>query len=98
MTKPMKKVEIVIDAHHLRLVLQELDKAKVGGYSVVGQVTGKGERGTRGGDELTGVFTNIYVMCACLPEVAERITQRIAPLLKTHGGVCLVSDCGYVEH
>ena len=58
----------------------------------------KGECGWRGGDELTGVFINSYVMTACPPEKVTALVESLRPTLKQRGGVCLVSDAQCLIH
>jgi nitrogen regulatory protein PII len=98
MLKPVKRVEIVIDAVHLSLVLQTLERCGLKGYSVLQHVTGKGDRGVRDGGELTGVLENRYVLTTCPPEDVQRLGQALRPILRAHGGICLVSDGQWLEH
>ena len=95
---PMKRVEIVIDAIELSAACLVLDKAGVNGYTVIREVTGKGDRGDRGGDDLTGALKNGYILCACNETQARVVAETVRPLLKRLGGVCLVTDCLWVEH
>lgn len=96
--KAVKRVEIVIDALQLDRVLAILEKIGVSGYTVLPNARGRGERGARAGDELTGALKNAYVMTACPPEEADRVVEAVAPMLKRFGGVCLVSDAQWVLH
>ncbi|HVT44040.1 MAG TPA: P-II family nitrogen regulator [Thermoanaerobaculia bacterium] len=96
--KPIKRVEIVTDSLELKRVLHILDELGVSGYTVIREVTGKGERGTRAGDELTDVFKNSYVMTACGEDDVGRIAEAIRPVLQRTGGVCLVSDAQWIVH
>lgn len=95
---PVKRIEIIIDEIGLLKVLKLLDAAGVSGYTVIKNTIGKGERGTRGGDELTGVFTNSYIMTACPPEKVTAVVESLRPTLKQRGGVCLVSDALWLIH
>ena len=95
---PVKRIEIIVDAFELPGVLKLLDAAGMSGYTVIKDATGKGERGTRGGDELSGTFINSYVMTACPPEQVERVVEALRPILKRFGGVCLVSDAQWLIH
>lgn len=95
---PVKKLEIVIDRLHLDDVLRLLDRAGVSGYTVVRDVTGRGDRGERAADELTDVFSNALVVAACAPDAVERITADLREILERHGGVCLVSDASWLKH
>lgn len=94
----VKKVEIITDALEMRKVGEVLETLGVTGYTVIKDVTGKGERGNQLGDELTDVFKNSYLVTACPPDQVERIIEAIRPILRKRGGVCLVSDAQWVIH
>lgn len=96
--KTVKRVEIITDALEMREVCRVLEESGVSGYTIIREVTGKGERGVQLGDELTDVFKNSYLLTACGPEQIEAIVEAIRPLLKKRGGVCLVSDAQWVRH
>lgn len=93
-----KKIEVVIDSYHLDKVLEVFDKNRVGGYTVIKDVLGKGERGLMSGDELTDTFKNSYVFTVCDEKTATDIVQQLRPLLKRYGGVCLLSDVMWLLH
>lgn len=88
----MKKVEIVVDTLHLNKILELLEREGVSGYTVIKDVLGKGESGIRAGDELTDVFKNSYLFTICSDEMAQNIAQKIEPLLRKYGGICVISD------
>jgi nitrogen regulatory protein PII len=94
----IKRIEIITDALETREVCRVLDSVGVNGYSVVRDVTGRGERGVQSGDELTDVFKNSLVLTACAPERLEALVDAIRPILKRRGGICLVSDAQWVMH
>ena len=96
--RPIKRLEIVIDAAHAPELLEVLQAAKVPGYTVLPDVHGMGDRGERTGEKITNVFGNSMVIVACEPETADRITERVRPLLRKLGGICLVSDAHWVDH
>jgi nitrogen regulatory protein PII len=94
----MKKVEIVIDATEVSAVTAVIEKTGVTGYTVVGEVTGKGSRGNRGSDDLAGSSRDCYVFAACPEAQARAVADALRPLLRRFGGICLVTDCLWVEH
>ncbi len=96
--QPVKRVEIITDSLQVREVCRVLDGLQVSGYSIVRDVTGRGERGVQSGDELTDVFKNSMVLLACPPERVPEIVEAIRPILKRRGGICLVSDAMWVMH
>jgi nitrogen regulatory protein PII len=97
-TEIVKRVEIIVDTLEAPNVLRLLSKIGVSGYSVIHDVTGKGGRGTRAGDELTDVFKNAYILIACSPDESERIADAIRPVLKRFGGICMMSEAEFVKH
>lgn len=96
--RPVKRVEIVTTGRELEKIQQLLEQLGVDGYTIFPRVHGYGERGEMGGDEMTDAFQNRMLLIACDPDMAERITGRVGPILKTFGGICLVTDSGYLEH
>lgn len=96
--KPVKKVEIVADALEIDEILRVIEACGVSGYTVIRDVVGRGGRGVRAGDELTGALKNSYVMTACDAEQARRLVDAVRPILERFGGVALVSDCEWVVH
>lgn len=96
--KRVKRVEIVVDALAVPRVVEAIEGAGVSGWTVVREVTGRGERGLRAGDDLAGVSANGYVLTACDPAELGRLVESIRPILRTFGGVCLVSDAEWLIH
>jgi len=96
--RPMKRIDIVVDSLHLSQALDALRGAGASGYTVRPDAEGRGDRGDRLADELSGVSTNSHVFLAVEPDQVETITAAIGPLLSTYGGICLVGDCLWLEH
>jgi nitrogen regulatory protein PII len=96
--KRVKRLEIVVDTLAVPKLLGALEATGVTGWTVVREVTGKGERGLRSGDDPSGVAGNGYVLTACDPGDVARVAEAIRPLLRTFGGVCLVSDAEWLLH
>lgn len=96
--QPIKKIEIITDALEMQTVLTLLEAHGISGYTIIKDVTGKGERGVQAGDDLTDVFKNSYLLTTCPAEQVQEIVAAIRPLLKTRGGVCLISDAQWVVH
>ena len=94
----VKRVEIVIDAVAVDAVIDQLTEIGVGGYTLLRNVEGLGERGLRRADELTGVNQNVYLIVACAPHKVLQVVEAVRPLLKRLGGICLVSDAQWVIH
>lgn len=94
----VKKVEIITNTLELERVLRILDKIGVSGYTVIRDVTGKGNRGTVFDDLETEALTNGYVMSICTEDLEHKVVEAVTPMLKKYGGVCIVSDAKWIEH
>jgi nitrogen regulatory protein PII len=94
----VKRLEIIIDSMHTQQVLKALRSAGATGYTVIRSASGSGDRGERRDDELSGVFSNSYILSACGVELAGKVVEALRPLLKKYGGVCLVSDAQWLKH
>ena len=94
----VKRIEIIIDTREMREVCRTLEALGVNGYSVIRDVTGRGDRGVQSGDELTDVFKNSLLLTAAPHESVAGIVAAIRPILKRRGGICLVSDAQWVIH
>lgn len=96
--KPVKRVELVVDALQVPDLLESLADIDINAYTVIREAHGKGERGTRGGDAFSGAFDNSYIIIACNEQEALQIVETVRPMLKRLGGICLVSDAMWVKH
>jgi nitrogen regulatory protein PII len=90
--KPIKKIEIIFDSVELDKIIALIEKQRIFKYTVIRDVTGRGDSGIQSGDDLTDVFKNTYMMVACSEEQMHDILNAIQPVLKKYGGLCLVSD------
>ena len=89
--KRVKRMEIVVDTLAVPEVLGALEASGLSGWTVVRDVTGKGERGLRAGDELTGVAGNGYILTVCEPEeLARRADAGQARAWRALGFPCVL--------
>lgn len=95
--KPVKRIEIVLPKKQVEQVVAALDEGGSSGYTVIRDVLGRGERGLRSGSDL-GVSDHHYILVACSEDEAGQIIETVRPILRRHGGVCLVSDAQWVIH
>lgn len=90
--RKVKRLEIVTGAVGVPEVQRILEACGVGGYTMINPVGGWGHRGTVASDELTSVFQNVYFLVACSDEEATRVGEKVRPVLRRLGGICLVSE------
>lgn len=94
----VKRIEIITDSLELKELLHAIKACGVSGYTVIHSATGAGDRGEQLGDDLTGASNNAYVLTTAGPEEVEALVETIRPILKRHGGVCMVSDALWLKH
>ena len=94
----VKRLEIItlsIQAERLALALV---KAGAPGFTIIPHVQGRGNRGIRAADELTGVSENCAILVACPADMVESLVAIIRPTLRDFGGMCLLSDALEIKH
>ncbi len=96
-TIAMKRFEIVVGIEKLEELVEILDKTGVRGYSLIKNVGGLGSRGVRDPDDVLYEQENVMVVLACKDDQAQRVVSELKPVLKGFGGMCLISDCFWLE-
>ena len=96
--KTVKRIEIVLDSLATPRLLEALESAGATGWTLVQGVSGNGERGARTGDQLSGVLRNDYLLTTCEEAALPLLAEAVRPILRTFGGVCLVSDAAWLLH
>jgi len=92
-----KKVEIVVEAARAPRIVAMIEEAGAKGYTVVPEVSGKGNRGVRDEAHVSDVFRNVMIVVITTSEVAGRIVERSQPLLEHYAGIVYVSDVDVVR-
>jgi nitrogen regulatory protein P-II 1 len=93
----MKRIEIVIDEEKLEDLIGLLNELGVRGYTFIKSAGGLGSRGTRRPDDIFFEQNNAMLILACQESQAQKVTTSLRPKLKEFGGMCLVSDCYWIE-
>lgn len=96
-TIAMKRLEIVIGIEQLEELMTLLGKSKVKGYTLIKNAGGYGSRGTRDPHDVIMDDENVVVILACKDDQAQVIVAELRPVMKKLGGMCLISDCLWVE-
>ncbi|SEK44434.1 P-II family nitrogen regulator [Nitrosovibrio tenuis] len=96
-TIAMKRMEIVIDEEKLEELIALLREIGVRGYTFIKSAGGLGSRGSRRPDDIFFEETNALLILACLEPTAQKVINALRPKLKDFGGMCLISDCSWVE-
>ena len=90
---PMKEIRVIVAGEHRAFVTDLFDKMKATGYTVIGNVSGKGHHGVR---EAHFMFTEqeslVMIMTVVPEEKVEPILAGLRPLFDRHSGVMFVAD------
>ena len=92
-----KKIEIIVEAARTRAIIEMIENAGAKGYTVVPDISGKGNRGARGEAHLSDVFRNMLIMVIAAEDIASRIVALSQPLLENYAGIVVVSDVEVVR-
>lgn len=96
--KPVKRVEIVVEAVHEQAVERLIRRAGIDGYTLIRDVAGLGGRGERAADGLTSAFQNVCFIVAAPPDDAMRLAESLRNLLRQSGGMVLITDAMWLGH
>lgn len=87
-----KRVEIIVEAARVRAMIEMIEAVGGKGYTVIPEVSGKGNRGPRGNADLSDVFRNAMIIVIAAEDIARRIVEQSQPLLEHYTGIVVVSD------
>ncbi|PSJ18215.1 DUF190 domain-containing protein [Nitrosomonas supralitoralis] len=96
-TIAMKRFEMVVGVEQLEQLMELLNRCKVTGYTVLKNIGGLGSRGVRNPDDVILEEENVMVVLACKEEQAQKVVNELKPALKGLGGMCLISECLWLE-
>lgn len=89
----LKKLELVVEGAHRDFATDLLDHAGVKGYTVLGNVSGKGSHGIYGGHLMFNEDDVLIMIVVAVPEeLVQPILEGFAPFFDQHPGVMFVSD------
>lgn len=90
---PLKKLEIILSGEHIGFATDLLDRAKVKGYTIINNLSGKGSHGFHEGHLMFNEDDVLVMIIAAVPEhLVEPILQGFAPFYNEHSGVVFISD------
>ncbi|MDP2153216.1 MAG: transcriptional regulator [Methylotenera sp.] len=94
----VKRIELVIEAVEKQRVISTLKAINIFNYTIYKHVGGYGERGARDDLAFGEKFENVTFVIACPEDQLTTIIESLRPILKSYGGMCLVSDAQWIIH
>ncbi|MFQ5587836.1 MAG: P-II family nitrogen regulator [Nitrospiria bacterium] len=90
---PMKEIRIIIQGEQVEFITELLDTIKVGGYTVISNLSGKGHHGYHAAHPMFNEMDSMQMVMTVVPqEKVESILAGLKPIFPRHTGIMLVSD------
>ena len=90
---PMKEIRVIVSGEQRVFVTDLLNKVQASGYTIIGNVSGKGHHGVRESHFMFSEMESLVMIMAVVPEEkVEPILAGLRPLFERHSGVMFVSD------
>ncbi|MEW6543356.1 MAG: P-II family nitrogen regulator [Nitrospirota bacterium] len=90
---PMKEVRVIVAGEHRAFVTELLDKIQATGYTIIGNVSGKGHHGLHESHFMFSELESLVMIMTVVPqEKVEPILAGLRPLFDRHSGVMFVAD------
>lgn len=90
---PMKEIRVIVSGEHRAFVTELFDKVQATGYTIIGNVSGKGHHGIREAHFMFSELESLVMIMTVVPEEkVEPILAGLRPLFERHSGVMFVSD------
>ncbi len=90
---PMKEIRVIVSGENRPFVTELLDKVQASGYTIIGNVSGKGHHGVREAHFMFSEQESLVMIMAVVPEEkVEPVLAGLRPLFDRHSGVMFVSD------
>ncbi|HEY6261757.1 MAG TPA: P-II family nitrogen regulator [Nitrospiraceae bacterium] len=90
---PMKEIRVIVAGEHRSFVTELLDQVKATGYTIIGNVSGKGHGGVHQAHFMFSEQESLEIIMTVVPE--EKVNPILAglrPLFDRHSGVLFVTD------
>jgi len=94
---PRKRVDILIESVKVERIAYMLEEIGVEGYTIVGNISGKGKNGVKDHNCKAKIFENTLIFTVCTPEQAEQIILEMSEVLKYFSGTCFITDTNRIK-
>jgi len=90
---PMKELRVIVAGEHRAFVTELLDRVKATGYTIIGNLSGKGHHGVREAHFMFSEQESLEMIMTVVPEdKVEPILAGLRPLFERHSGVMFVAN------
>jgi nitrogen regulatory protein PII len=89
----MKEIRVIVAGEQRSFVTDLLDRVNATGYTIIGNVSGKGHHGVREAHFMFSEQESLEMIMTVVPEdKVEPILAGLRPLFERHSGVMFVAD------
>ena len=90
---PMKEIRVIVAGEHRAFVTDLLDRIQATGYTIIGNISGKGHHGVREAHFMFSEQESLEIIMTVVPEEkVDPILAGLRPLFDRHSGLMLVAD------
>jgi nitrogen regulatory protein PII len=90
---PMKEIRVIVSGENRPFVTDLLDKVQATGYTIIGNISGKGHHGLREAHFMFSEQESLVMIMTVVPEEkVEPILAGLRPLFERYSGVMFVPD------
>lgn len=91
-----KRIEILADRPLVKRVTQAIDEAEISGWTILPVTAGSGREGRWREERVTGA-DKVLVLTIASADKATALTERLAPILTSHGFLLTMWDVQVVR-
>jgi nitrogen regulatory protein PII len=89
----MKEIRVIVSGENRPFVTELLDKVEATGYTIIGNISGRGHHGVREAHFMFSEQESLVMIMAVVPEEkVEPVLAGLRPLFDRYSGVMFVSD------
>ncbi|MDH5740516.1 MAG: P-II family nitrogen regulator [Nitrospira sp.] len=89
----MKEIRVIVAGEHRAFVTELLDRVHASGYTIIGNISGKGHHGVREAHFMFSEQESLEMILAVVPEdKVEPILAGLRPIFERHSGFVYVAD------
>lgn len=90
---PMKELRVIVAGEHRAFITELLDRVHASGYTIIGNISGKGHHGVREAHFMFSEQESLEMILTVVPEEKiEPILAGLKPLFERHSGFVYVAD------
>lgn len=90
---PMKEIRVIVAGEHRAFVTELLDRVKATGYTIIGNISGKGHHGVREAHFMFSEQESLeMILTVVSEEKVEPVLAGLKPLFARHSGFVYIAE------